>query len=940
MPHLNKQLFAREIDGNNGRGATSRLYSSRSWVKDLDIIGELRGHTGCINALSWSSSGSLLASGSDDTLVNIYTAYSGFHLNTRIQTGHTANIFSVKFMPFSSDGTIITAAGDTQVRVFDVEYAPTTYASLTPEATEGSIAQARRNIIHPTPGREHTRAHRVYRSHSNRAKRIITESSPHLFLTCSEDGTVRQFDLRQPSEYYTRPGAARNPNYPAQRALGRDMDDRTPPLIDYSRYGMEINSISCSLSQPHYLALGGSSPYCYLHDRRMMGRDKLAEAGRMYSREPITADDSEDRDNGATKCVRRFLPKGGDGWKSRRSHAHITSVKISDYNPNNLIASWSGDGIYAFNIHRSPLPNEPGLGREPFNLPPPRVKRDRSGGSPARKRRRERSASTSSSSPSLPDEDLVPGSHLLKLSSLITEIRQNIFTYSSSALHEQSRDPIEARKISYSAALRLAHTALKRISPAMQRFESSDLILLSRSGDEELRQVRKTLAKDRRRIRGWVKAAGCLALALGGAVEGVPADWYYRITSWNAWDGEEPRVFRMRFLNAVLAFLRGSDALMEIAREWWEEEREIAEAVDEVLAEADGDGEVDPEAAGGTAAEDGAERPGMLGPEILDRYLLSLEHQAGEGVIRDLDDSQEIFGDEKEMVRAFRGAVEMELQSSESVLRGVVERFWGERVGRALLMLYGEEPEVINWEFVERAFEEEDGDEDMAVDMDMDTAWDTDMDLDDGEIRFVDADELADDDGADEEDDDEPSEDDDDDDDDLPPDFSFFPHHSITAHRHAPVFEHTKVYRGHVNLRTVKDVNFFGPRDEYVVSGSDCGNLFIWDSHTTELLTILKGDDEVVNVATGHPVEPMLAVSGIDETVKIFSPDGLRQEKFAEWSESMGRTPGRKRWEDRERILGRNRVENQGGLGSAVFTVSFEGVRLRFAEWVEMLGGI
>lgn len=34
---------------------------------------------------------------------------------------------------------------------------------------------------------------RVYRSHADRVKRIVTESSPNLFLTCSEDGEVRLY---------------------------------------------------------------------------------------------------------------------------------------------------------------------------------------------------------------------------------------------------------------------------------------------------------------------------------------------------------------------------------------------------------------------------------------------------------------------------------------------------------------------------------------------------------------------------------------------------------------------------------------------------------------------------------------------------------------------------------------------------------------------------
>ena len=49
----------------------------------------------------------------------------------------------------------------------------------------------------------------------------------------------------------------------------------------------------------------------------------------------------------------------------------------------------------------------------------------------------------------------------------------------------------------------------------------------------------------------------------------------------------------------------------------------------------------------------------------------------------------------------------------------------------------------------------------------------------------------------------------------------------------------------------MKDCNFYGLSDDYVVSGSDDGNLFIWDKLSGELVNILEGDGEVVNVVQG-----------------------------------------------------------------------------------------
>lgn len=57
--------------------------------------------------------------------------------------------------------------------------------------------------------------------------------------------------------------------------------------------------------------------------------------------------------------------------------------------------------------------------------------------------------------------------------------------------------------------------------------------------------------------------------------------------------------------------------------------------------------------------------------------------------------------------------------------------------------------------------------------------------------------------------------------------------------------------------------------DEFVVSGSDDGNWFMWEKDTGKLHDILEGDGTVVNVIEGHPYLPLVAVSGIDTTVKV-----------------------------------------------------------------------
>lgn len=80
-------------------------------------------------------------------------------------------------------------------------------------------------------------------------------------------------------------------------------------------------------------------------------------------------------------------------------------------------------------------------------------------------------------------------------------------------------------------------------------------------------------------------------------------------------------------------------------------------------------------------------------------------------------------------------------------------------------------------------------------------------------------------------------------------------------------------YEGHINKRTIKGVNFFGPHSEYIVSGSDCGHIFFWDKNTESVINFMKGDlSGVVNCLEPHPWMPVLATSGLEHHVKIWTP--------------------------------------------------------------------
>lgn len=85
--------------------------------------------------------------------------------------------------------------------------------------------------------------------------------------------------------------------------------------------------------------------------------------------------------------------------------------------------------------------------------------------------------------------------------------------------------------------------------------------------------------------------------------------------------------------------------------------------------------------------------------------------------------------------------------------------------------------------------------------------------------------------------------------------------------------QYVKRYKGHRNNATVKGVNFYGPRSEFVVSGSDCGHIFLWEKSSCQIVQFLEGDRAGnINCLEPHPYLPVMATSGLDHDPKIWAP--------------------------------------------------------------------
>ena len=856
-------------------------------------------------------------------------------------------------MPHSNDRTLVTAAGDGDVRIFDLEHSaqssvPSTSSRLRSDRAQGFMNNGVRYMS------EHDAQVKVFRSHSDRVKRIVTESSPFLFLSCSEDGEVRQWDIRQPESTYPRPAGVELPG---------EVGDPPPALISYKRKRLDLNTISCSPSQPHYIALGGAHLHCFIHDRRMLGRDKTLERG---SRAGLAAssgsgysDHEENLISEATQCVKRLAPQGLRTPK-QNEHGHITACKISDANPNEMVASWSGDWIYSFDILRSPdardLPekkwqperqarsgkvqqsSDRKRKRKPAGSSTSLEGSKRAGSKPRTTQEKDEGAADTSlrvryqngqsedipllscQSPTKeesPDPISIDDLTSYRIANTSVRIRKEIFTLPD-AKETTEQDPT-GHASSFTSVLGFCASILDDMDEIMRSWrypvspERIDTVL------------QNTLRENRQKSRRFVQASGTLSRVLGGKLRttsGSQQDMLAPFVQVSPAPGESSisdvsEQFCYDFLKAICLWLdSGPGALVE---GFTKKSSQYRTRFRHPIPDGSSVDTVD----------------GVLIPYIL--RLASGRSVPNVDASRfEIDANRIVFDTEVAAVRAFAQAIRIPfadlssatapaqqpesngigLTNVEAQDRQTAVRFWGLKVGRGVLLNAGE---GVNHAFVDQAFggmgktsretkiqedelerrlenidstESEDEVRSVRVARNSSQTQPRVEDTEDSDEEMVAVDDVReamadaeDDDGMDDSgsergDDADADEDDDEDREERngnEPELYF--NHVLRqrqrrkVNQHIPCIGGDRCYEGAANVRTVKDVNFFGLQDEYVVSGSDCGNFFIWDRRTTERVNILEGDGEVVNVIQGHPYEPMLAVSGIDNTIKIFSPD-------------------------------------------------------------------
>eukprot|EP00002_Diphylleia_rotans_P029196 TRINITY_DN5932_c0_g1_i3.p2 TRINITY_DN5932_c0_g1~~TRINITY_DN5932_c0_g1_i3.p2 ORF type:complete len:298 (-),score=51.26 TRINITY_DN5932_c0_g1_i3:171-1064(-) len=110
----------------------------------------------------------------------------------------------------------------------------------------------------------------------------------------------------------------------------------------------------------------------------------------------------------------------------------------------------------------------------------------------------------------------------------------------------------------------------------------------------------------------------------------------------------------------------------------------------------------------------------------------------------------------------------------------------------------------------------------------------------------------------------------------------------------APIIDsHRMRFSGRINERTdIKEACFFGRKGDYIVAGSDDGCVYAWERQTGALVNVFAASSDIINCVQGHPFDPLLAVSGIEDVVKIYSPHATGEEQGA-FPEQTGRVQQR-----------------------------------------------
>ncbi|KAJ1955851.1 hypothetical protein EC988_001659 [Linderina pennispora] len=315
LPALNRQRQALPLAGRLEACSSTVAQWSRSTcnIQNMELRQSLQGHEGCVNALCWSPDGQYLFSGSDDSTICIWRAASDGSRICKIKTGFAERVFDLKVMPAPNDHLLIACSMDHSIKIFDIHR-----ILLAASGTEGSA------VIGPADF-----CIRTFTAHSSPVKRAAPiPDSPNQFLSCSEDGTARHYDIREPPR--------RSPGHP----------DGSRIVADYHMIHAELHALDVNPFYTHSFAVGGTMLSIMVHDLRMPRVSSM----------PQRRCDSCGQDVASSGCVvrlRRGRAKDRREVFEKATQNPVTGLRFSRDVPNQIIGSWCYDYVYLFDLNQS-----------------------------------------------------------------------------------------------------------------------------------------------------------------------------------------------------------------------------------------------------------------------------------------------------------------------------------------------------------------------------------------------------------------------------------------------------------------------------------------------------------------------------------------------------------------------------------------------------------
>jgi len=739
-------------------------------LRRLKLEATLESHSGCVNSVQWNQQGSLLLSGSDDTKLKIWDV-SRKKLLRSWDSGHTANIFCARFMPFTDDNCVVSCAADSQVRVSNLE----------------------RQTVRPIS------------CHTDRVKKFVTEEdSPNVVITASEDGTVRCFDLRQRQKCRNTQNSGCNHILVDLRPSRKSTLSRTPNSVSAIMASkVEFFSLALNPMQPWYLVTAGSDPYVRLWDRRMSC--------------PVS------------QSVSVFCPSHLRLSSGNSSYHYITGVSY-DWTGKKILASYSGDYIYLFDHLNGFMEdfNEGSLCTQTSNVVnqrPHRASRRRRTNHNTNEATRDRQTAVSRATWRACES----GGSVTMAAGAVHDQGQPVSSSANNSCSDgQYKGP---RKRMYRNMSRQEAQDRTSQSTHIQDENSIPVVRENNSMTDQIENEQVAPGRSRydlrsrskRRVSDRATAASSRdALLTGNMQRAVDTNSEHDTTSCT---GRSNRICdnHNNNNNDVHSVVSEVSSTPAVGLRLYDYVRDVQETRESYPIE-----RPTLEAQSSSAA-----RRVTITTNLQDNY----------------PDSTSYHSEVAQFDPRDNGRVVQENFQTESANTSVVPYHEGSNAS-------------IGNEGREEALPMYNSGSVVVSDSNRPSSWtNADHVMEDG---------IAEDHLHPEEHDLEDNCSSEDGEDDIASEDEYTEDSNPSVPIRDGSFE--QYYTGHCNELTIKEVSFFGSDCKYVVSGSDDGYIFLWNTQSGKLINVLEGDCSVVNCIQSHPIDPLMASSGIEESVKLWSP--------------------------------------------------------------------